>query len=119
MVILSGQGPATIAPLNLTPDSARELAASALQLVSTPPGGNNRPQLLAELHADRIISVIELNEAKPVWDSQNKANFTMRIIDQLRQEQREPLDAQLCTLQAVSDRLGYQSEASSKNVQSP
>jgi hypothetical protein len=119
VIILSGEAPATISPLNLTPDSARELANDALQLLSTAPGGNNRPQLLAELHADRIVPVIELYEAKPVWDSQDKSLYTMRIMEQLQQEQRMPLDAQLCTVQAVSDRLGYQPDASSKSALSP
>ncbi|MGD0463974.1 MAG: hypothetical protein ABSB74_15935 [Tepidisphaeraceae bacterium] len=117
--VLNGNAPPTITPLNLTPDSARELAGAALQLLTTAPGASNRPQLLAELHADRIIPVIELYEAKPVWDSEDKSLITMSLMERLRQEQRVPLDAQLCTLQAVSDRVGYQPESSSKTSQSP
>ncbi len=117
--VLSGNRPAAIPPLNLTPDSARELAGAAQQLLSTVPGANNRPQLLAELHADRIISVIELHEAKPMWDSQNKSEIAMDIVKGLRQEESVPLNAQLSTLQSVSDRLGYQTEQSPTTAPSP
>ncbi|MGD0540736.1 MAG: hypothetical protein ABSB33_04370 [Tepidisphaeraceae bacterium] len=112
--VLSDNAAATIAPLNLTPDSARELANAALQLLTTSPGGDNRPQLLTELYADRIVPVIELYQAKPVWDSQDKSLITMSIMERLRQEQRMPLEAQLCTVQAVSDRVGYHPASSSK-----
>ncbi len=117
--VLSDNAPPTIAPLNLTPDSARELASAALQLLTTAPGGDNRPQLLAQLYADRIVPVIELYQAKPVWDSQDKSLITMSLMERLRQEQRMPLEAQLCTLQAVSDRVGYLPATSSKAGGSP
>jgi hypothetical protein len=117
--VLSGRVPASIPPLNLSPDSARELASVALQLLTTTPGGNGRQQLLAELYADRIASVIELHEAKPIWDSQTKSLFTMEIMSELRQQQRIALNAQISTAQAVSDRLGYQPEKGPTTAESP
>jgi hypothetical protein len=117
--ILAGRVAPSIPPLNLTPDSARELANIAQQLLTTPVGGNNRPQLLAELYADRIVSVIELREAKPAWDSQDKALLTMSIMANLEQSQRIPLISQLCTVEAVSDRLNYHVEAAPTTAGSP
>jgi hypothetical protein len=106
--VLSGRTPASIPPLQLTPDSARELAGAAVQLLTTAPGATGRQQLLAELYADRIASVIELHEARPIWDSQTKSLFTMEIVSELRQQERMSLNAQVSTAEAVSNRLGYQ-----------
>ena len=75
------------------------------------------PRLLADLYADRIVAVIELHEAKPVWDPQDKSRLTMAIMAKLRQELSLPLDEQLCTVQAVSDRLNYQPATESKSAQ--
>lgn len=117
--ILAGSSAPTISPLYLQPDSARELANAAQQLLTTPPGWGGRPQLLADLYADRIVSVIELHEAKPAWDSQNESLLTMKIMRTLRQEDSFPLDQQLYTVQAVSDRLDYHPATESKSAQSP
>jgi hypothetical protein len=116
---MSGNAAPTIPPLKLTPDAARELAGDALQLLTTAPGGNNRPQSLAELYADRIVSVIELHEAKPIWNAQDKSLYTMELIQGLRQEQAAALNRQLCTVQSISDRLGYQTEANPTTAPSP
>ncbi len=114
--ILSGNSPPTISPLNLRPDSVRELADAAQQLLTTPPGHNGRPQLLAELYPDRIVSVIELHKAKPAWDSQDESLLTMEIMRQLRQAEALPLTAQAHAPQAVADRLNYHAVAESKSA---
>ncbi|MGD0389333.1 MAG: hypothetical protein ABSC42_10305 [Tepidisphaeraceae bacterium] len=112
-LIASGRSAPVISPLILSPDSARELATIAQQLLSTSPAANGRPQLLSQLYADRTVVVLELYQAKPVWDSQTKPLFSQRIIEQLTQAQCASLEMGLFTAQAVADRVGYHAEPKS------
>jgi hypothetical protein len=118
-LIVTGNTAPTISPLYLKPDSARELAAASQQLLTTTPGNNGQPQLLAELYADRIVSVIELHEAKPAWDSQNESFYAMRIMEELRSTESRPLNLQLYTAKAVADRLDYHPVSGSKSDEEP
>ena len=81
------------------------------QLLITPPAQNNRPQLLAELYADRTVAVIELYEAKPAWDENTKPLFTAEVTAMLEQDQKVPLELSLFKPDAVASRLGYQAIA--------
>jgi hypothetical protein len=117
--IQAGEAAPSIPPLQLTPDSARELADASLNLLTTSRGQNNRPQLLAELYADRIASVIELHEAKPLWNPQTKSFYIIQMMMRMREQLQPPLNAQLSTFQVVSDRLNYQPEKNSKTAESP
>jgi len=110
-LITSGRSAPIISPLILSPDSARELAKIAQQLLSTSPAANGRPQLLSPLYADRNVAVLELYEAKPIWDSRTKSLFDQRIIVQLMQALSAPLEMGLFTPQAVADRVGYHAES--------
>jgi hypothetical protein len=110
-LIISGRSAPVISPLILSPDSARELATVAQQLLSTSPAANGRPQLLSPLYADRTVAVLELYQARPIWDSQTKPLFSQRIIAQLMQTHGAPLEMGLFNAQAVADRVGYHAEA--------
>jgi len=110
-LIVSGRSAPVISPLILSPDSARELATVAQQLLSTSPAANGRPQLLSPLYADRTVAVLELYQARPIWDSQTKPLFSQRIIAQLMQTHSDPLEMGLFNAQAVADRVGYHAEA--------
>jgi hypothetical protein len=110
-LIASGRSAAAISPLILSPDSARELATVAQQLLSTPLSASGHRQLLTQLYADRAVAVLELYEAKPIWDSQTKPLFSQRVIEELTQAHRVPLEMGLFTPQAVADRVGYHAEA--------
>lgn len=106
--IRDNSAPAVIRPLILEPDSTRELARVSQQLLITPPSHDNRPQLLAELYADRAVAVIELREATPGWTDQSKPFYTAQVTAILEQEQKIPLILSLFKPDAVAARLGYQ-----------
>jgi hypothetical protein len=110
-LIASGRSAPVISPLMLSPDSARALATIAQQLLSTSPAADGRPQLLSPLYADRTVAVLELYEAKPVWDAQTKPRFSQEIIEELRQAHCAPLEMELFTAEAVANRVGYHAEA--------
>jgi len=98
----------SIPPLVLQHYSVLQLGAAAQQLIVTPSGANHRPQGLAELYADRIVSVIELYEAKPSWNADEEPFLAMRTAELAASQTRGPLLSTLFTPQAVSDRLNYQ-----------
>jgi hypothetical protein len=106
--IASGRAPAVIEPLILSSDSARELAIVSQQLLITPPSHDNRPQLLAELLADRTVAVIELQEAKPNWTAETKPMLTAQVTYILEQDQKIPLELSFFKPDVVAARLGYQ-----------
>jgi hypothetical protein len=102
-----GYAQPVISPLRFSPDSAREFAKQSQQLLITPASTGNRPQLTAQLYADRIVSVIELNTAKPIWNTENKPIFTAEIVHQLQVDHGQPLQLSLFTADAVKSRLNY------------
>ncbi|MGD0768672.1 MAG: hypothetical protein ABSB42_10835 [Tepidisphaeraceae bacterium] len=110
-LIASGRSAPVISPLILSPDSARALATIAQQLLSTSPAADGRPQLLSPLYADHTVAVLELYEAKPIWDAQTKPRFSQQIIEELRQAHCAPLEMELFTAEAVAGRVGYHAEA--------
>jgi hypothetical protein len=103
-----------ISPLNLKPDSTRELADTAQQLLSTSPGANGRPQLLAQLYPDAIAAVIELHEARPISEPELKNFYTNKIIWEITQRERYPLEADLSAYANVAARLNYQPQTTPK-----
>jgi hypothetical protein len=106
--IRSGRAPAVIKPLILESDSARQLAEVSQQLLITSPAHDKRPQLLAELYADRAVAVIELHEAAPSWDAESRPFFAALVTARLQEDQKIPLELTLFKPDAVAARLGYQ-----------
>lgn len=112
--IKDSRQPPVISPLNLKPDSTRELADASLQLLSASPGANGRPQLLVQLYPDAIAAVIELNEAKPIWEPEQKNFDTIRLMYGIRAQEQLPLELDLCAYAKVAARMNYVAQTSAK-----
>jgi len=106
--ILNGRVAATIDPLTLKSDSVRALATASQQLLITAPAHNAPPLLLTELPADRIVSVIELRSASPIWDADSEAFYSAQITSTLEREELTPLELALFQPDAVAARLNFQ-----------
>jgi hypothetical protein len=102
-------------PLPFSPDSARELAKQAQQLLITPSIDHNRPSLVADLYPDRIVSVIALNTATPNWDEDNKSELLSEVNYDMQMTGFRPLALSLFTPDAVKTRMNY--VATEKNSQ--
>jgi len=106
--ILNGRVPATIDPLTVKSDSARALATASQDLLITAPAHNAPPLLLTELPADRIVSVIELRSASPIWDADSEPYYSAQVTSTLEREALAPLELALFQPDAVAARLDYQ-----------
>jgi hypothetical protein len=105
--ITLGYAQPVIPPLPFTADSARELARLSQQLLITPASAGNRPALIANLYAERIVSVIALNTAKPIWDEESKPLMMAQLTGQIQRQDARPLALSLFTAPAVSQRMNY------------
>ena len=96
-----------IPPLRLSPVSIYLLAVDSQKLVSAPPGADGRPIDVAELWPDGIVSVMELQEATPLWDVTNGAAADYEADRAALHDQRTKMINDLCTYASAAERLNY------------
>jgi hypothetical protein len=89
----------------------RRLAASAQELLATPPSADGRPVLLAELYADATAAVTELNAAKPRWDPAMQGPLESEVVRSAITSERDALLADYTKPDAVAQRMDYKPAA--------
>ncbi|MDP9174222.1 MAG: hypothetical protein M3O30_10205 [Planctomycetota bacterium] len=105
---------ATISPLNIHPESARELARASQNLINMPAGKLGRPVDVAQLYPDAIAAVIELNSAMPQWTPEENGLALGVFSERLRETEMGKLLPDFCNYEKVAQRLNFKPDPSLK-----
>lgn len=94
-------------PLNVQPESARQLVNTAQSLVSTFPTPGGRPVGISELYGDATVAVVELASALPQWNPEAPGLAEGQVVREVTQQEKNSLVADLANPDQVALRLNY------------
>jgi hypothetical protein len=106
----------SIPPLNLKPDSLRELGQDALNLINTaPPASGRHPLAIAELQLDRLVMVVELNSASLAFPSEIMGYHQAETFAQYRVSTIAKLLPEFVTYDAIAQRMNFKPDPNIRN----